>query len=189
MSIVFMDTETTSLLAVEAADITNQPYIVEIACVKSNIHFDPPEVYTQLIKPPIRIPDEVIKIHHITNQDVASMKPFAGYYKKLADFFLGVTHLVGHNLQFDKRVLENELKRINKLTNFPWPPINICTVEEIFKLRGHRMNLGNLHEELLGYRFEEAHRAEADTLALMRVFEAMVSKGMIPWQEKMTTIS
>ena len=177
--IMFMDTETTNLLAVEAADIENQPYIVEVACVKTTMAFDPPEVYTSLIKPPRAIPENVIRIHHITNEAVADKKPFAGYYRNLASFFVGVTHLIGHNLQFDKRVLENELKRINKLTNFPWPPFNICTVEEIFKIKGYRMRLGDLHEELLGYRFEEAHRAEADTLALMRVFKEMVNKDMI----------
>jgi len=178
--IVFMDTETTSLLAIEAADISNQPYMVEIACVKINKLFEGlPEVYTALIKPPIRIPDDVIRIHGITNEDVADKKPFAGYYRPLAQFFVGVEYLVGHNLQFDKRVLENELKRINKVTQFPWPPFNICTVEEIFKIKGFRMRLGDLHEELFGHRFEEAHRAEADTMALMRVFKVMMEKGMI----------
>jgi len=178
--IIFMDTETTGLTAIEAADLANQPYIVEIACLKVDLDFKGPiETYTQLIKPPIRIPGEVINIHHITNEDVAYQKPFVGYFRPLAHFFVGATHLVGHNLQFDKRVLENELKRINKVTQFPWPPINICTVEEMFKFKGHRVRLGDLHEELLGYRFEEAHRAEADTLGLMRVFKAMLDKEMI----------
>lgn len=177
MSIIFMDTETTSLLAVEAADLANQPHIVEICCIKTNIWFEKPEIFSQLIKPPIQISDEVIKIHGITNEFVKPYKPFAGYYKQLAAFFLGATHFIGHNLQFDKRVLENELRRINKVTNFPWPPNNICTVEEIQKIKGHRMSLGDLHEELFGVRFEEAHRAEADTQALVRVFKAMVGKG------------
>jgi len=179
MSIIFIDTETTNLLAVEAADLANQPYMVEICCVKVNIYLEKPEVFSQLIKPPIRIPDEVIKIHHITNEDVADKKPFAAHYKDLAAFFIGATHMIGHNLQFDKKILENELKRINKLTSFPWPTTNICTVESIMKIKGHRMNLGDLHEELFGMRFEEAHRAEADTMALVRVFKAMVQKGMV----------
>ena len=179
MSVIFMDTETTALLAVEAADLEQQPYIVEIACVKTNIFLDKPEVFSQLIKPPIRIPGEVINIHHITNEDVAYKKPFAGYYKQLASFFMGATHLIGHNLQFDKRVLENELKRINKVTSFPWPPNNICTVEEIMKIKGHRMSLGDLHEELFGVRFIEAHRAEADTMALVRVFKEMINRNWV----------
>ena len=184
MSIIFMDTETTSLLAVEAAALEHQPYMVEICCVKVNIFLEKPTTLSLLIKPPIHIPDEVSKIHRITDEDVKNKKPFAGEYKLLASFFLGATHLVGHNLQFDKRILENELKRINKVTNFPWPPINICTVEEIVKIKGHRMSLGDLHEELFGVRFEEAHRAEADTMALLRVFREMVNRGMIQYDTK-----
>ena len=71
MSVIFMDTETTNLLAVEAADLANQPHIVEICCIKTNIYLDKPEVYSELIKPQIQIPDEVIKIQHIRNEDVA----------------------------------------------------------------------------------------------------------------------
>jgi DNA polymerase-3 subunit epsilon len=179
MSVIFMDTETTNLLAVEAADLVNQPYMVEICCVKTNIYLDKPEVYTQLIKPPIPIPSEVTKIHHIKDEDVAGQKPFAGYYKELASFFVGARYLIGHNLQFDKRILENELKRINKVTQFPWPPLNICTVEEIQKHKGYRMRLSDLHAELFGQGFEEAHRAEADTMALLRVFKTMVERKMI----------
>jgi DNA polymerase III epsilon subunit-like protein len=44
------------------------------------------------------------------------------------------------------------------------------------------MRLGDLHEELLGHRFEEAHRAEADTLALVRVFKEMVKKQMVEFR-------
>jgi len=176
MSVIFMDTETTALLAVEAADLEQQPHMVEIACIKTDIHLDNIEVLSQLIKPPIRIPGEVINIHHITNEDVAYQKPFAGYYRQIANFFIGTTHLIGHNLQFDKRILENELKRINKVTSFPWPPNNICTVEEVQKLKGYRLSLSALHAELFGQGFEEAHRAETDTMALIRVYREMIAR-------------
>jgi len=184
MSVIFMDTETTALLAVEAADLEQQPHMVEIACIKTDIHLDNIEVLSQLIKPPIRIPGEVINIHHITNEDVAYQKPFAGYYRQIANFFIGTTHLIGHNLQFDKRILENELKRINKVTSFPWPPNNICTVEEILKIKGYRMSLSALYEELFGMQFVEAHRAEADTKALVEVFKEMIRRK---WTKGITT--
>ena len=44
------------------------------------------------------------------------------------------------------------------------------------------MALGDLHEELFGVRFEEAHRAETDTMALLRVFKEMVYRGMIKYE-------
>jgi DNA polymerase III epsilon subunit-like protein len=46
------------------------------------------------------------------------------------------------------------------------------------------MSLGDLHEELFGVRFEEAHRAEADTQALVRVFKAMVEKDMLSYDPR-----
>jgi DNA polymerase III epsilon subunit-like protein len=177
-----MDTETTSLLAIDAADLAQQPHMVEISCIKTDYHFDIVSMFTTLVKPPIRIPFEVINIHGITDEEVANHKPFAGHYKLLAEYFLGVTCLVGHNLQFDKHVLEYELKRINKVTNFPWPPKNICTVEEAMKIKGHRISLGNLYFELFGQNFEEAHRAEADTKALVRVYKEMVNRQMVEFK-------
>jgi DNA polymerase-3 subunit epsilon len=171
-----MDIETTSLLAIEAADLAQQPYMVEVSCVKTNYNLDIIAILTTLVKPPIRIPFEVVNIHGITDEEVANQKPFAGHYRQLANFFLDVSILVGHNLQFDKHVLEYELKRINKVTNFPWPPNNVCTVEEIMKVKGHRMSLSNLYFELFGATFEEAHRAEADTKALVRVYKEMVNR-------------
>jgi DNA polymerase III epsilon subunit-like protein len=181
--IIFMDTETTSLLAIEAADLAHQPHIIEIACVKTDYDFNITDIYTTLIKPPIRIPLEVINIHGITDEEVSGQKPFAGYYRQLSSFFIGVTHLIGHNLQFDKRMLENELKRINRVTNFPWPPKNICTVEEIMKIKGHRMSLSDLHFELFGQGFEEAHRAESDTMALVSVYKTMIYRKMVEFKQ------
>jgi DNA polymerase III epsilon subunit-like protein len=177
--IVFLDTETTNLLAIEATDINNQPHIVEIYCEKTTMQFETIESYHTLIKPPIRIPENVIKIHGIDNEAVTKQYPFAGYYQPLARFFVGVTHIVGHNLQYDKRMMIYELQRINKQFSFPWPIYNICTVEEIFKIKGHRMSLGDLHFELFGTRFESAHSAEADTKALIRVYKAMVERRMV----------
>jgi DNA polymerase III epsilon subunit-like protein len=179
MSFIFLDTETTNLLAVEAADLENQPYIVEIFCLKTDEFLEPVSQFHTLIRPPIGIPQEVTKIHGITNERVASEKPFAAHWRQLSQFFLGCTHMIGHNLQYDKRMILYELQRANKQYNFPWPIYNICTVEEIQKIKGHRMSLGDLHEELFGQRFESAHSADADTKALLRCYREMVHRQMV----------
>lgn len=176
--VIFMDTETTGLTSVEAAGLEHQPYIVEITCIKTNYELEIVSLFSTIVRPPIQIPEEVLKVHGITDDIAKSYKPFAGYYRQLAGYFVGTTHLIGHNLQFDKRVLETELKRLDKVTNFPWPPINVCTVEEIQKIKGHRMSLGDLHAELFGFRFEEAHRAEPDTRALIKVYKEMINRRM-----------
>jgi len=179
MSIIFLDTETTNLLAVEAADLQNQPHIVEIFCIVTDIELNEQDTYHRLIRPPISIPNEAIKIHSITDDKVRDKKPFAAHYRELAKLFVGCTHMIGHNLQFDKKMIENELQRINKVTNFPWPPNQICTIEEIQKIKGHRISLSDIHEELFGYRFESAHSADADTRALLKVYKELVKREMV----------
>lgn len=132
-----------------------------------------------IMKPPIRIPEETTKIHGISNLDVAKRKPFAAHWMEIARFFEGQRYLVGHNLQYDKNVLYHELNRINKVTNFPWPIRNICTVEETVKWKGHRMTLTDLHVELFGQAFDKAHSAGADTLALVRVYKELVNRQIV----------
>jgi DNA polymerase III subunit epsilon len=179
MTFILLDTETTSLLANEAAELDHQPYIVEIDCIKTNEQLEPFAVFHTLIKPPISIPNDVIKIHGIDNDKVKDQKPFAGHYRQLASFFIGCTHLIGHNVQYDKRMLIYELQRINKQYSFPWPPRDICTVEEIQKIKGYRLSLGDLHAELFGEGFASAHSAEADTKALLRVYREMITRNMV----------
>ena len=87
--------------------------------------------------------------------------------------------MIGHNLMFDKGMMINELRRINKQYNFPWPINNTCTVEEIVKVKGHRMRLGDLYEDFFNERFDSAHTAEADTTALLRIFKEMVNRNMV----------
>ena len=174
--IIFLDTETTALLAVEAAGVEHQPHIVELYLLKTDDQLRELDELHLLIKPPIKIPDETIKIHGITNEKVKDKKPFAGYYRTISNFVIGTRCMVGHNLQYDKRVLQYELERINKVTSFPWPPTQVCTVEETQKRKGHRMSLGDLYEELFGTRFDAAHTAEADTRALLRIYRKMMEE-------------
>jgi DNA polymerase III epsilon subunit-like protein len=179
MSIIFLDTETTALLAVDAADIIKQPHIVEIYLEKTTLDLEPISSMHLVIKPPISIPPEVTKIHGIDNALVKNKNPFAAHYKDLATYFLDVSHMVGHNLQYDKRMLIYELQRINKQYQFPWPIRDICTVEEILKIKGHRMTLQSLHEELFGGQFPNAHRAEGDVKALIRIYKEMIRRNIV----------
>jgi DNA polymerase-3 subunit epsilon len=178
-NIIFLDTETTALLEVEAADLQHQPHIVELFCLKTDTSFQSITSLHLRMKPPIPIPKQSSDIHGISDAHIADKLPFAGYYRQIAHYFVGVTYMIGHNLQYDKRMLHYELQRINKVTNFPWPPINVCTVEETFKVKGHRMSLTDLYMDLFGETFVSAHSAEADTRALMRVYREMIKKQML----------
>ncbi len=179
MSIIVFDTETTSLLAPEIAGQAAQPHLVEFAGIKLEEQLAVVDKLTFIVKPPVDIPEDATKVHGYTNDTVANEKPFAAYWKRLANWFVGATHCVGHNLLYDKNVIQWELTRIGKQMNFPWPPGAICTVEEIQKIKGYRMTLTDLYVELMGSTFADAHSATADVQATSEVFRAMVTKGMI----------
>ena len=68
---------------------------------------------------------------------------------------------------------------MDKLINFPWPKNHICTVEHSLHIKGYRLKLAQLHQELLGKGFENAHRAKNDVYALVRCFHALVERGDI----------
>lgn len=174
------DTEATDLLAPEAAPIEQQPHLLELACIKlddktlkevARLEF--------LVNPRVPIPEKCTEITGITAATVKGKPPFAAYFGALADFWLGERYVVAHNLSYDNGVLYWELKRLGKVTAFPWCPGTICTVEKSLPLHGHRMKLGDLHLELTKKEHKDAHRAISDVEALVRIVRIMDKKGML----------
>ena len=60
-----------------------------------------------------------------------------------------------------------------------WPEKLYCTVEQTIHLKGARLDLMSLHEELLGAKFDNAHKADADVGALTRCLVEMYKRDMI----------
>lgn len=177
---IVFDTETTDLTQPEAAPIEQQPHIIEFAGIKlddktlkeiGRMEF--------LCKPPVIIPPESVKITGITNEMVKGKPPFVSYIPLLVDFFLGEWVLVAHNLSFDVTILRYSLSRYGRVTSFPWPPIQICTVEATLNMKGFRLNLGVLYKELTGEDHKDAHRAMPDVEALAKVVRILRKKGII----------
>ena len=84
-----------------------------------------------------------------------------------------------HNLSFDKNMLGNELMRIDKVLNFPWPKKDICTVKKSKHYEGHRLSLGKLYKYLFNKELLNAHRAKNDVTAQSECFIEMVKRGDI----------
>ncbi len=176
---IFLDTETTGLLKPEAADISLQPYIVEICVVvtDSELNFD--YEFETFVKPPVPIPDEVIKITGISSEDIAYAPTFTEIYEKLCYIFTGEDTLVAHNATYDIGVLACELRRMEKEFAFPWPYNQICTVEKSYILENRRLSLGKLHKRLTGKEHNNAHRAKNDVYAMIRSFQKMKELGLV----------
>ena len=175
---ILFDTETTGLLGVDGNPQELQPYIVEVYAMRLTKTMEVTNELHIRMKPPIKIPEETTKIHGITNDDVKDCKPFVFHWRKIAHFFEGSRYLAGHNLQYDKKVLFNELNRIDKVTNFPWPMRNLCTVEETVKWKGHRLSLTDLHTEIFGRAFDKAHSAKADVEATRVILKWMLENNV-----------
>lgn len=177
--IIAFDTETSGLLKPEENDMDQQPHIFEFAALKFDEDGKELDSMCVYINPGIDVPAVITKITGIKRDTLAGKPSFVGYYKQIADFFVGVHILTAHNLAFDREMLANELIRIDQILKFPWPPIQICTVREAKKVYGYRLNLTNLHKELFGTDFKDAHTAMADVLAQKKCFLEMVNRGII----------
>lgn len=181
--IIVLDTETTGLLEPEAADISLQPHIIEFAAIKLNNTPDGGIFELDRIEfkcnPEMPLPAIITKITGLKDEDLAGAPLLIDKVGELQEFFVGSRVLVAHNAGFDVGVLWYELVRLGLQKKFPWPPRHICTVESTMQIKGHRLNLANLHGHLFGEKFAGAHRAMVDVEALTRCFEKLVKDGEI----------
>lgn len=163
--IVFFDIESTGL------DVAKDR-IVEISAVKvfPDGH---KEVKTRRVNPQVEIPAEATAIHHITNEDVAGEPEFKQIAKSLAQWLEGCD-FAGYNfLKFDIPLLEEEFLRCG--VQFDFRKKKLIDVQNIF----HKMEQRTL---VAAYKFycskdlDQAHSAEADTIATYEVLEAQLDR-------------
>lgn len=177
---IIFDTETTGLIKANIVDLDKQPKIIEFAAIKlddktleevGRIEF--------LVNPKEPLDKFIVKLTGITDAKIKNEKSFEHHYEKLADFFLGEKYLIAHNIAFDMGMLKNDLARIGRLTQFPYPPIQICTVVQTFQIKGYRLNLSKMHQHLFGEDFPEAHRAMNDVEALTKCVKNLINNQII----------
>ncbi len=104
---IFLDTETTGLSFNEGHKI------VEVACIETKDLIPTNKIFHKLINPKRDIPEEAIKIHGFTNQDLDDKESF----DKIADEFLNFIKnkkIIIHNKGFDLSFLNGELKQLGK---------------------------------------------------------------------------
>lgn len=161
--IVFFDLETTGV------DIINDK-IVEIGVVK--LHPDGKrEVKRRLVNPGIPIPPEVTEIHGITDKDVAGEPPFEKIAKNFAAFMKDCD-LGGYNIiNFDLPFLAQEFNRIG--IEFPDPPTKFVDAMKIFHAK-ERRDLTAAYKFYCKKDLDDAHSAEADTIATVEIFLAQM---------------
>lgn len=179
MNIIITDTETTGLVKPIPTDLQFQPFMTEIYACKLNENFEFISEFTTLVKPPIPITKEIIKITGIDDAMVANAPTFIEIYDGLYDFFCGVDIIVGQNISFDINIIHYELMRHDLDKKFCYPKRQVDTIEASYHYENKRLRLSALHELLFGEGFEDAHRAKPDVMATVRCFIELVKRGDI----------
>ncbi len=163
--IVFLDLETTGVNV--GAD-----RIVEISLLKIHPNGNR-EAKTMRINPTIPIPPEVTKIHHISDEDVKGSPKFSDVAREI-NAFIGGCDLAGYNSnKFDIPLLIEEFTRVD--IHLDLLQRKLIDVQNIF----HKMEQRTLSAAYKFYcdkSLENAHSAEADTLATYEVLVAQLEK-------------
>lgn len=146
--------------------------IVEISIVKVLPGGDK-ESITRRINPGIPIPAEASAVHGIYDADVKDKPLFKDAAHELLNY-IGDSDLAGYNcLNFDVPLLVEEFLRVG--VDFDVKSRRIVDVQNIF----HKMEQRTLSAAYKFYcqkNLENAHSAEADTLATFEVLEAQLER-------------
>lgn len=163
--IVFFDLETTGV-------DTAKDRIVEISMVKVGVDGQK-QVKTRRINPEMPIPAEATAVHGITDEDVKGEPTFKQIAKSLAQFIEGCDFGGFNSNRFDLPVLVEEFMRAGVDVDFKRR--KYVDVQNIFHKKEQR-TLVAAYKFYCDKDLENAHSAEADTLATYEVLEAQIER-------------
>ena len=163
--IVFFDLETTGINIAKDR-------IVEISILKVFPNGNK-ESKTWLVNPEMEIPKEVIAIHGITNEKVVTEPTFKELAQEISKLIEGCD-LAGFNSnRFDIPLLAEEMLRAE--INFDMENKVAVDVQVIFHKKEQR-TLSAAYQFYCGKNLENAHSAEADTIATYEILKAQLDK-------------
>lgn len=163
--IIFFDLETTGV-------DTATDRIVEISMIK--VHPDgTKQVKTRRINPEMHIPEQATAVHGITDDDVKDEPTFKQIAKSLAQFIEGCDFGGFNSNRFDLPVLVEEFMRAGVDVDFR--KRKFIDVQNIFHKKEQR-TLVAAYKFYCDKDLENAHSAEADTLATYEVLEAQIER-------------
>jgi DNA polymerase III epsilon subunit-like protein len=178
---LFFDVETTGLPQNYDAPITNienWPRVIQFAWLQCDANGKKLSEKSYIIKPVgFMIPSASTKIHNITTK--RALKEGVAIEKVLKEFLKATTKskiVIGHNVDFDYKVVSAECIRANithnlsKITRF-------CTMKSSTNYCGIRNSNGfkwptqqELHTKLFKKSYEEAHNASTDVTVCAKCF-------------------
>ncbi len=187
---LFFDTETTGVpkdYNAPITDLENWPRLVQLSWVISDSSGKELKVKDYIIKPEgFSIPNDAARIHGITTE--LAQREGVLLQRILGEFIQdlnSVDILVGHNIDFDKKIIEAEFIRQNKDGKVLSKP-SICTMKsstDYCRLPGKYgykwPTLQELHKKLFGVNFEDAHNSLNDIKATKDCFFELKARKII----------
>lgn len=174
---VVIDVETTGLKSTSG--------IVELSAIKF-VSFSPVAVFSTLVKPPRRIPEEATAVNGITNELVANSPKIDDVANSFLNF-VGDYNIVGHNLEYDLNILEHKGIVFGKRKYFD----TLELVKKVLKKTKHKhssySNKCEMDYDIENYKLETlcdyysifrpvSHRADSDCLATGYIFKKIVDE-------------
>ena len=187
---LFFDTETTGLPLrwnEPAENLANWPRMVQAAWILHDNEGEEILSQNRIIKPEgFLIPEAAAKIHGITtqkaNDEGHSLKIVLREFREAV---LNAEFIIGHNVSFDEKIIGAEFLR-NGMKNYLAGKNSICTMKcatEYCALEnryGYKWpKLSELHRQLFGTEFTDAHNAAADIVITAKCFWEMKRRGIL----------
>ncbi len=181
LSLLFFDTETTGVprnYKAPASDLKNWPRLVQIAWLLADDDGGEIESAEYIVKPEgFTIPAEAARIHGISTE--MAIRDGLDIKSVLAEALMclgKVSQLVGHNIDFDEKILGAELLRAGH-PNCVETKQRLCTMRsatDYCRLPGPYgykwPKLEELHRKLFNQPLEGAHRALVDVRACAKCY-------------------
>lgn len=192
MLLLVFDTETTGIIPKDNFNIDKCPYIVQFSfIVYDTNNYKTLFEYNKIINIPksVAIPEESTRIHGInksdTNRSRISINNCLQTFKKYVD---NCDYIIGHNVDFDIKMVQIECDRNNIYTNIfdksnkifctMQNSINICKIEAVNSMGKYYKwpKLSELHEKLFNVVPIDLHDAYNDILICLRCAVFIINK-------------
>jgi len=187
---LFFDTETTGLplnWKAPVDDVDNWPRMVQAAWILHDDDGNELLDKNYIVRPEgFVIPEAAARVHGITTQRAQEEGcQLVQVLRELQEVVAGADLLVGHNIDFDEKIIGAEFLR-NGMGNILAGKNKICTMKcatnycAIESRYGYKWpKLSELHYELFHAGFAEAHNAAVDIRITAKCFWEMKRRGII----------
>jgi DNA polymerase-3 subunit epsilon len=168
MKLVVLDTETTGLAAAKG------DRMVEIGAIEVDAKGHEINTFHHYINPECPIPEAVVRIHGIDDEQVQNKPVFSEIADSFLDFIEGAT-LVIHNASFDLSFIEYELSLCGRPSIAQVPVVDTLQIARR-KFPGQKNSLDALCDRYgIARDHRHLHGALLDAKLLTEVYCAMVS--------------